>query len=182
MPFQFIKTDIPDVIIIEPVIFYDERGFFSETYKQTDFIKNGINYDFVQDNHSKSGKGVLRGLHYQLPPYEQGKIVRVINGAVIDVAVDIRRNSPYYGKYVMVEISNENKKMLWVPPGFAHGMYVLEDNTEFMYKCTSEYSPKHERGILWNDKDLRIPWPDAKPLLSEKDKVWPELRNSEIIN
>ena len=147
MPFKFKKLEIPDVILIEPVVFTDERGFFIETFKASDFKANNISYEFVQDNHSKSQKWVLRGLHYQLKPMEQGKLVRCIKGKIWDVAVDIRKGSPWYRKWVGVELSEENKLMLWIPPGFAHGFVALED-AEVIYKCTKEYAPQYDRGII----------------------------------
>ncbi len=179
MPFEFEPLDIPDLILVKPKVFGDERGFFMETYKASEFKKNGINYDFVQDNHSKSQKGVLRGLHYQLRPMEQGKLVRCIRGRIWDVAVDIRKGSPWYGKWVAVELSEENKLMLWIPPGFAHGFVALEDNTEVIYKVTKEYSPELERGIIWNDPDIGIDWPVKNPKLSERDSRLPPLREAE---
>lgn len=179
MAFKFEKLSIPDVVLIKPNVFGDERGFFTETYKYSEFKENGIDFDFVQDNHSKSKKGVLRGLHYQLNPKAQGKLVRVINGDVFDVVVDIRKGSPYYGKWVAVRLTADNKFILWVPPGFAHGVYVLEDDTELLYKATSEYSPEHDRGIIWNDPDIGIEWPDFNPALSEKDAKHPLLKDAE---
>jgi len=179
MPFIFKRLEIPDVILIEPKIFEDGRGFFMETYKHSEFKKNGIEYEFVQDNHSKSKKGVLRGLHYQLKPMEQGKLVRCIRGKIWDVAVDIRKGSPWYGKWVAVELSEDNKLMLWIPPGFAHGFVALEDNTEVVYKVTKEYAPELDRGIIWNDPDIGINWPIEEPILSEKDKKLPKLKEAE---
>ena len=179
MPFIFKRLEIPDVILIEPKIFEDARGFFMETYKYSEFRKNGIEYEFVQDNHSKSKKGVLRGLHYQLKPMEQGKLVRCIRGRIWDVAVDIRKGSPWYKKWVAVELSEENKLMLWVPPGFAHGFVALEDNTEVVYKVTKEYTPELDRGIIWNDPDIGIEWPIENPILSEKDSNLPRLKDAE---
>ena len=179
MPFSFKRLDIPDVILVEPKVFGDERGFFMETYKASEFKKNGIEYEFVQDNHSKSQKGVLRGLHYQLKPMEQGKLVRCIRGRIWDVAVDIRKGSPWYGKWVAVELSEENKLMLWVPSGFAHGFVALEDDTEVVYKVTKEYSPELDRGIIWNDTDIGVKWPIENPMLSEKDKNLPGLKEAE---
>jgi len=179
MPFTFKRLEIPDVILVQPKVFGDERGFFMETYKASEFKKNGIDYDFVQDNHSRSQKGVLRGLHYQLKPMEQGKLVRCVKGRIWDVAVDIRKGSPWYGKWVAVELSEENKLMLWVPPGFAHGFVALEDGTEVIYKVTKEYAPELDRGIIWNDPDLAIDWPIKNPILSEKDKNLPKLREAE---
>lgn len=179
MPFQFRRLDIPEVILIEPKVFKDQRGFFIETYKLSEFKENGIDYEFVQDNHSKSIKGVLRGLHYQLNPKAQGKLVRVLRGRIFDVAVDIRKGSPHYGQWVGVELSEENKKMLWVPPGFAHGVVALDDGTEILYKVTAEYSPENDRGILWNDPDIGIKWPIDTPILSEKDAKQPFLKDTE---
>jgi dTDP-4-dehydrorhamnose 3,5-epimerase len=167
---EFIKTDIPDVVIIEPKVFGDERGFFMETWQRKTFAANGIDYDFVQDNHSLSGKGILRGLHYQIKQ-PQGKLVRVTSGEVFDVAVDIRKGSPWFGKWVGVTLSAENKRQLWVPPGFAHGFYVVSYQAEFVYKCTDFYAPEYERCIIWNDNELGIEWPldGGEPLLSGKD-------------
>jgi len=178
MPFKFKKLKIPDVILIEPIVFADERGFFIETFKASDFKANNIFYNFVQDNHSKSQKGVLRGLHYQLKPMEQGKLVRCIKGKIWDVAVDIRKGSPWYGKWVGVELSEENKLMLWIPPGFAHGFVALED-AEVIYKCTKEYAPEYDRGIIWNDPELAIHWPIKNPILSLKDANLPNLKDAE---
>ncbi|HDD43863.1 MAG TPA: dTDP-4-dehydrorhamnose 3,5-epimerase [Candidatus Desulfofervidus auxilii] len=178
MPFKFKKLEIPDVILIEPVVFTDERGFFIETFKTSDFKANNISYEFVQDNHSKSRKGVLRGLHYQLKPMEQGKLVRCIKGKIWDVAVDIRKGSPWYRKWVGVELSEKNKLMLWIPPGFAHGFVALED-AEVIYKCTKEYAPQYDRGIIWNDPELAIHWPIKNPILSLKDANLPNLKDAE---
>ncbi|MDC4167540.1 dTDP-4-dehydrorhamnose 3,5-epimerase [Photobacterium damselae] len=166
-----IETDIPDVKIIEPAVFGDERGFFMETWNQKKFeeLVTGKPTLFVQDNHSKSKKGILRGLHYQTKN-TQGKLVRVVSGEVFDVAVDIRKNSPTFGKWVGVYLSAENKRQLWVPEGFAHGFYVTSDEAEFVYKCTDYYNPSAEHSILWNDLDLGIEWPlDGEPLISLKD-------------
>ncbi|ALD79250.1 MULTISPECIES: dTDP-4-dehydrorhamnose 3,5-epimerase [Citrobacter freundii complex] len=166
-----IKTDIPDLLIFEPKVFGDERGFFMESFNQKIFEEVvGRKIEFVQDNHSKSEKGVLRGLHYQLPPFSQGKLVRCIVGEVFDVAVDIRRDSETYGKWVGITLSAENKKQLWIPEGFAHGFYVLSETAEFVYKTTNYYHSLSERGIIWNDKNININWPIAGDiLLSEKD-------------
>jgi len=179
---KFIPTEIKDVILIEPKIFADERGYFMETYNQQIFEENGLDYHFVQDNMSSSVKGTLRGLHYQLEPYAQGKLVRVIKGAVFDVAVDIRQGSPTFGKWVGVELSEENKKSLFIPPGFAHGFYVLTRMAEFTYKCTSLYAPQAERGIIWNDPDLKIEWPikGKQIILSQRDKTLPLFKDAEI--
>ncbi|GAB6077184.1 dTDP-4-dehydrorhamnose 3,5-epimerase [Desulfurobacterium crinifex] len=182
MPFEFIRTEIPEVIIVKPKVFSDERGFFMETYKKSDFVKVGIDTDFVQDNHSKSVKGVLRGLHYQLEPKAQGKLVRCIKGRIFDVAVDIRKGSPTFGKWVGVELSEENKLMLWIPKGFAHGFLTLSEEAEIVYKVSGgEYSPEHDRSIRWNDPDIGIEWPlEGEPILSEKDKIAPFLKDAEV--
>ena len=177
MPFEFIKTEIPEVVIVKPKVFGDERGFFMETYKKSDFERAGIDTDFVQDNHSKSIKGVLRGLHFQVQPKAQGKLVRCIRGKIFDVAVDIRKGSPTFGKWVGVELSEENKLMLWIPKGFAHGFLTLSEEAEIIYKVSgSEYSPVHDRSIRWNDPDIGISWPlEGEPILSEKDRTAPFL-------
>ena len=163
---------IPDVLLIEPQVFGDDRGFFFESFNQELFEKAiGRKINFVQDNHSKSVKGVLRGLHYQLPPKAQGKLVRVIQGEVFDVVVDIRRSSPTFGKWVGEIISSDNKKQLWIPEGFAHGFLTLTDTAEFLYKTTEFYSKEHEQAIQWSDKKIGIEWPTDKPLLSAKDRA-----------
>ena len=169
---KFIKLEIPDVVIIEPDIFGDDRGFFFETYKKNMFAENGINVDFVQDNMSSSTKNVLRGLHYQLDPMAQGKLVRVVVGEIFDVAVDIRRGSPWYGKWVGQKLSAENGKSMFVPAGFAHGFCVLSDKAVFHYKCTNYYSKENERGLLWNDPEVGVEWPvsERDVQLSGKDK------------
>ena len=179
MPFEFERMEIPDVILVKPKVFGDDRGFFMETFKKSDFVKHGINPDFVQDNHSKSERGVVRGLHYQLNPKAQGKLVRVSRGKLIDVVVDIRKGSPFYGKWLSVELSEENKHMLWMPPGFAHGVCILEDDTDLLYKATGEYSLEHDRGILWNDPEIGVDWPIDNPSLSEKDMKQPLLKDAE---
>lgn len=169
---KVIETKIPGLLIIEPKVFGDERGFFFESYNEKVFNEaTGVSPRFVQDNHSKSVKGVLRGLHYQLPPKAQGKLVRVVQGEVFDVAVDIRKGSPTYGKWVGEVLSAENKKQLWIPPGFAHGFLTLSDTAEFLYKTTDYWSPEHERAILWNDATLNIDWPlnGLVPQLAAKD-------------
>ncbi len=173
MPFIFKQLNIPDVVLIIPVVFNDDRGFFFESFKESVFSKNGLNIKFVQENHSLSKKSVIRGLHYQIEPMSQGKLVRVISGRVFDVAVDLRRNSPTYLKYVSSELSADNKQMLWIPEGFAHGFCSLEDNSELVYKTTNEYSPEHERGIKWNDPTINIKWPINNPIISKKDKELP---------
>ena len=157
---KLVRTAIPDVIVIEPKIFNDTRGFFYESFNQQAFDEaTGTNYQFVQDNHSKSSRGVLRGLHYQLSPKAQGKLVRVVQGKVWDVAVDIRKGSPTFGQWVGEELSADNHKQLWIPPGFAHGFITLSDTAEFLYKTTDYYSPEHERAIRWDDPQLAIAWP-----------------------
>lgn len=178
MPFEFKRLGIPDVILIIPKVFSDERGFFMETFKLSEFKTNGISYNFLQDNHSKSKKGVLRGLHYQLNPKPQGKLIRCIQGRIWDVAVDIRRSSPTYSKWVAAELSEENRYMLWIPPGFAHGFVALEDS-QVLYKTTCEYEPSLERGILWKDQTINIEWPISQPILSDRDSRLPLLRYAE---
>lgn len=166
-------TAIPDVLIIEPKVFGDERGFFFESFNQKAFNEaTGLDVNFVQDNHSRSAKGVLRGLHYQVPPHAQGKLVRVVRGAVFDVAVDIRQRSATFGKWVGLELSEENRKQLWVPAGLAHGFLVLSESADFLYKTTDYYAPQHERCIAWNDPGIGIEWPDTgmAPTLSTKDR------------
>ena len=178
MPFEFKQLEIQDVILVVPKIFEDERGFFLEGYKKSEFEKNGINIEFNQDNHSKSSKGVLRGLHYQLAPKAQAKLVRCIRGEILDVAVDIRKNSPTFGKWVSAKLTEDNKCMLYIPEGFAHGFVVLSDTAELLYKASNEYSKEHDRGILWNDPDININWDiDFEPVLSEKDKKQPRLKD-----
>jgi dTDP-4-dehydrorhamnose 3,5-epimerase len=167
---EFKKTKIEGLVIIEPRVFSDERGYFYESYNKDSFKNNGLDLQFVQDNQSLSQKGVLRGLHFQAPPFEQGKLVRVIQGSVLDVAVDIRPNSPTYGQYESVLLSGENKTQFWIPPGFAHGFVTLEDNTIFCYKCTGPYSKVSEGALLWNDSQLNIDWGIDQPLVSEKDQ------------
>lgn len=169
---KIINTEISDVKIIEPKTFADDRGFFMETFRDDWFKENISNINFVQENHSKSMKGILRGLHYQVKN-AQGKLVRVIAGEVYDVAVDMRKSSLTFGKSVGVRISSKNHLQLWVPPGFAHGFYVISEYAEFVYKCTDYYAPEYERSLLWNDKDLKIKWPlqnGTIPILSDKDK------------
>jgi dTDP-4-dehydrorhamnose 3,5-epimerase len=173
-------TSIPDVILFEPKVFGDERGFFIETFRQSTFDDLGIDAKFIQDNHSSSSKGVLRGLHYQIQK-PQGKLVRVIAGEVYDVAVDLRKSSPTFGQHVGVHLSAENKKIFWVPPGFAHGFLVLSDMTEFVYKCTEYYAPEHDRSLLWSDPALAIEWPfSGRPELSDKDMKAKHLVDAEV--
>lgn len=177
MPFEFERQKIKDVILVKPKVFGDNRGFFMESYKKSDFYANGIDVEFNQDNHSKSTKGVLRGLHYQAKPYGQAKLVRCSKGRIYDVAVDIRPNSETFGQYVKVELSEDNKQMLFIPEGFAHGFVALTDEVELLYKASGEYNQQADRGVLWCDKDINIDWEiDFEPLLSEKDKVQPTLK------
>ena len=169
MPFSFEKTDLPGVILVTPRVFEDDRGFFLETYKRSEFVAAGIAEDFVQDNHSRSARGVIRGLHYQTNPAAQGKLVRAIAGMIFDVAVDIRRGSATFGKWCGVELSAANRKMLYIPVGFAHGFAALTDGAEITYKTTNEYSAANDAGVMWDDPDIAIDWPVADPLISEKD-------------
>lgn len=168
---EFTPTEIPDVVAIAPRVFGDDRGFFMETWNARTFREAGYDLSFVQDNHSRSVRGTLRGLHYQIRQ-PQGKLVRVTRGEVYDVAVDLRRSSPTFGRWVGESLSAESRRMLWIPPGFAHGFYVISEHAEFQYKCTDFYAPEHERCIRWDDPDLAIPWPIPEattPLVSEKD-------------
>ena len=174
---EIIKTKIDGLLIIKPDVFGDDRGYFFESYNQDKFIKAGLDMAFRQDNESKSKRGVLRGLHFQAPPHAQGKLVRVMKGAVIDVAVDIRRNSPTYGQWESIVLTGDNKLIFWVPEGFAHGFVCLEDDTVFFYKCTDVYNKQAEGSIIWNDPDLRIDWGIADPLVSEKDAAAPLFRD-----
>jgi len=166
---EIIKPPIEGLLLIKPNIFGDDRGYFFESWSKDIFVKNGLDFEFVQDNESLSGKGVLRGLHFQNPPFAQGKLVRVIKGRVLDVAVDIRKESQTYGQYFSVELSEENKTIFWIPPGFAHGFIALEDDTIFTYKCTGVYNAESEGSLLWNDADLNIDWRINTPLVSDKD-------------
>lgn len=177
MPFTFKKTKIPEVQIIEPRKFPDERGFFMETYKYTEFSNNGIVERFLQDNHSFSEKGILRGLHFQRDPYAQGKLVRVINGIVWDVAVDLRPSSATYKQWVGVELDGERGNMLYIPPGFGHGFVVLSDTAHFLYKCTNEYNPQADGGVRWDDPELNIHWPLKEVSVSAKDETLPFLKD-----
>lgn len=179
MPFRFERLEIPDLILISLDNLEDERGFFRETYKQSVFSANGLDVSFVQDNHSHSSRGVVRGLHYQKQPKAQGKLVMVCRGEIFDVAVDIRRGSPTFCKWVGMNLSVENSKMLYIPPGFAHGFCSLEDDVEVIYKVTAEYSAELDRGIIWNDPDIGIRWPVSQPSLSPKDARLPRLRDSD---
>ncbi|CAG0962855.1 dTDP-4-dehydrorhamnose 3,5-epimerase [Methylophilaceae bacterium] len=180
---QVITTSIPDVLILEPKVFGDSRGFFFESFNQQTFNQaTGLSVQFVQDNHSRSAKGVLRGMHYQIQQ-PQGKLVRVARGRVFDVAVDLRKSSPTFGKWCGTELSEDNFRQLWVPPGFAHGFVVLSDYADFLYKTTEYYAPAHDRGILWNDPDIGIEWPyEGEPSLSEKDKNAKRFKDAEVFD
>ncbi|OJH40403.1 dTDP-4-dehydrorhamnose 3,5-epimerase [Cystobacter ferrugineus] len=175
-----LDTALPEVILLEPKRFGDDRGFFMEMFHAKRYAEAGIPGPFVQDNFSRSAKGILRGLHFQ-EPNAQGKLVQVLVGAVYDVAVDIRRGSPTFGRWVGVELSADNRRQLWVPPGFAHGFCVLSESADFHYKCTDFYAPGSEHGIAWNDPDLGIPWPVTSPLLSAKDSAAPRLKDAPLL-
>jgi dTDP-4-dehydrorhamnose 3,5-epimerase len=179
---EFIRTDIPEVVIVEPTIFGDSRGYFMESFRRDLFCQNVEVIDFLQDNESKSSQGTLRGLHYQLPPYAQSKLVRVVTGRVLDVAVDLRRSSRFFGTYVATELSGENKRQLFIPKGFAHGFVVLSEEAVFAYKVDALYSPGHERGIFSADPELAVDWrlPLSKISLSDKDANLPCLRDAEV--
>jgi dTDP-4-dehydrorhamnose 3,5-epimerase len=175
---EIVETGIKDLVIIKPRVFEDDRGYFFESYNKINFLEKGIDVNFVQDNESMSMKNVLRGLHFQKPPFTQGKLVRVMRGSVLDVAVDLRKNSPTYGKWASIVLSDKNKWMYWVPAGFAHGFLTLEDYTVFFYKCTNVYNKDSEASLLWKDPHLNIDWGmDIKPILSDKDKVAPCLED-----
>jgi dTDP-4-dehydrorhamnose 3,5-epimerase len=179
MPFKFSLLEIPGLVLVQTQTFGDNRGFFSELYKHSDFVREGIREHFVQDNYSKSAKGVLRGLHYQKFPAAQGKLIMCMRGRIWDIVVDIRKGSPFYGKWISKELTDENRLMLYVPPGFAHGFQVLSDAAEILYKCTDEYSPANDRGIIWNDPVINIAWPIKDPVLSDKDIAHPTLHDSD---
>ena len=180
MPFQFHPLDIPEVILVEPQRLGDRRGFFMETYQYETFAAHGITPHFVQDNHSRSAKGVLRGLHYQQDPFAQGKLLKVVLGEVFDVAVDIRQGSPTFGQWVGEILSEANGRLLYVPPGFAHGFCVLSDSADLIYKATNVYKPETDRGIIWNDPQIGIEWPLTAPTLSAKDEKLPTLAEADI--
>ena len=183
---MLIETNqIECLLVIKPDVFEDQRGYFFESYNEEKFRQLGIDMKFLQDNESKSGKGVLRGLHFQVPPYEQGKLVRVIKGAVLDVAVDLRKSSPTYGQWASIELSEKNKWMYWIPVGFAHGYYVMSDWAEILYKTTDYYASQSERTLLWNDPALGIKRPiipGKPPVLSEKDNLWKPLSKTELFD
>jgi dTDP-4-dehydrorhamnose 3,5-epimerase len=177
---NIIKTTLPDVLLLEPKVFGDARGFFLESWNRKTFAELGLDLDFVQDNHSRSSKGVLRGLHYQLNE-PQGKLVRAVSGAVFDVAVDLRRSSPHFGQWEGYELSAENQRMLWIPPGFGHGFLVLSDSVDFLYKTTAYYAPQWDRGIRWDDPQIAVKWPlEVVPALSSKDQALPFLKDAEV--
>jgi len=182
MPFTFKKMDIPDVLCIIPKIYTDSRGYFTETYKESDFLKNGISDSFIQDNTSQSLKGVVRGLHYQINPVAQAKLVRCIYGKVFDVAVDIRKGSPTFGKWISCELSSDNNYLLYLPEGFAHGFLTLSEKALVTYKVSAEYAPDYERGIIYNDSKIAIKWPTNDILLSEKDALFPGFTEADIFD
>src|SRR5262245_40063968 len=175
MPFTFHPTQLPGVVIVEPKVFADDRGFFIETYKRSDFVAGGIDVDFVQENHSKSVRGTLRGLHFQRAPKAQAKLVRAIEGEVFDVVVDIRKGSPTFGRWEAVVLSAENRRSVYVPAGYAHGFCVTSAEAQVVYKTSAEYAPELEGGVRWDDPALAIPWPVAVPILSPRDGRWPSL-------
>ena len=179
MPFSFKRLSIPEVILVEPKVFPDERGFFLESFKESTFQENGITTKFVQDNYSHSIKGVLRGLHYQKNPKAQAKLITAIRGEIFDVSVDIRKNSPTYGKWVGEILSEQNHKSLYVPEGFAHGFLCLSDEADVVYKVNEEYSAENDRGMLWNDPAVGVKWPAENPIISEKDKQQPLLEKAD---
>jgi dTDP-4-dehydrorhamnose 3,5-epimerase len=180
MPFNYRRLSIPEVILVEPTAYRDQRGYFMETYKRSEFVSNGIEAAFVQDNYSRSAYGVLRGLHYQRPPAAQAKLVTALRGEVYDVAVDVRRDSPTYARWVGVVLSEKNQHLLYVPEGFAHGFCVMSGEADVMYKVTAEYSPELDTGILWSDPAIGIEWPIAEPTLSRKDSRLPLLMDAGV--
>ena len=180
MPFTFQILDLDGLIAVQAQVFPDDRGFFLESYKRSEFVSNGIAAEFVQDNHSQSSKGVLRGLHYQMPPYAQGKLVSVLAGAIWDVAVDLRRSSPTFGKWTGVELSAAKKNALWIPVGFAHGFLCLSETVDVFYKTTAEYCGEAERGIRWDDPDLQINWPERDISVSDRDASLPAWRGADV--
>ncbi len=184
MPFNFKNAPIKGLLVIQPRVFSDDRGFFMESYKKSEFFSAGITEDFVQDNHSFSSRGVLRGIHFQRAPHAQGKLVRVVKGAVWDVAVDLRPGSSTFGKWYALELTEENSTMFYIPPGFGHAFLTLKDNTHFLYKCTAEYNPESDGGVRWNDPDLAIKWPfvdGQTPLVSDKDAALPYMASIDFL-
>jgi len=179
MPFRFTSLELPEVVLIEPTIFRDDRGFFLETYKYSEFSHHCISEPFVQANHSHSSRGTVRGLHYQKNPKAQGKLVRVVVGEIFDVVVDIRKGSPRYGKWMGVNLSARNNKILYIPPGFAHGACVVSEDAELLYMLTGEYAPECEAGVIWNDPAIGIDWPVTEVILSSRDQTWPTLANAD---
>ncbi|MHB2151103.1 dTDP-4-dehydrorhamnose 3,5-epimerase [Calditrichota bacterium LG25] len=180
MPFTIKETSLPGVILVTPKKFGDERGFFMETYKASDFLNAGLPGIFTQDNHSRSVKGVLRGLHYQLPPFAQAKLVRCLRGKIFDVAVDIRQSSPNFGQWYGHILTEDDPTMLFIPEGFAHGFYTLSETADVFYKVTAEYAPEYDRGIRWNDPQIGIEWPDGEKIISEKDQKNSPLKEAEL--
>lgn len=180
MSFEFENLQLQGVVLVKPRVFPDGRGFFVEGYKKSDFVRAGITVEFVQDNHSKSDKGVLRGLHYQRGIAAQGKLIRCISGAILDVSVDIRCNSATFGRWIATELNAINAHMVYLPPGFAHGFLVLSETAEILYKCTAEYSPKDDAGIRWNDPDVGVEWGITDPILSVKDAGLPLLKDAQF--
>lgn len=179
MPFAFQNTELQDAKIVSAEVFRDKRGLFLESYNKHEFKENGIKTDFIQENHSKSKNGVLRGLHYQKEGYAQAKLVRCTKGIIIDVIVDLRKDSDSFGEHLKVILSEHNRKMLWVPRGFAHGFYTLSETAEVQYKVDNDYAPEEETGIIWNDSELDIDWPTRAPKLSDKDEEWPTFEEAE---
>tara|TARA_B100000929_G_scaffold250043_1_gene209532 strand:- start:69 stop:611 length:543 start_codon:yes stop_codon:yes gene_type:complete len=179
MPFSFKRLSMPDIILVDPQSFPDDRGFFFESFKESEFLSGGIDKKFVQDNFSHSIRGVIRGLHFQKTPKAQAKLVSVLKGEIFDVAVDTRKNSPTYGKWVSEILSENNHKLLYIPEGFAHGFCVLSEEADVLYKVSNEYSPEHEDGIIWNDPKLNIDWPISKPIVSSNDSKLPLFENLE---
>jgi len=182
MPFVFEQTAIHGLILVKPKVFGDQRGFFKELFKASDFEQVGLPARFCQDNLSFSRRGVLRGLHYQLPPHAQGKLVTCLQGEIYDVALDLRRSSPTFGRWLAVHLSGENHQLLYLPPGLAHGFQVLSEEALVFYKCTAEYAPEAEAGVIWNDPELAIPWPLSPPVLSERDQRWPSFREAPLFD
>jgi dTDP-4-dehydrorhamnose 3,5-epimerase len=180
MPFSFKTTALPGVVIIDPRVFPDDRGFFLEVYKKSEFAAAGMDVEFVQDNHSRSVQGTLRGLHLQRAPWAQGKLVRVVEGEIFDVAVDIRRESSTFGRWVSVTLSAENQRSVYIPAGYAHGFCVVSPYAQVLYKTTAEYAPEFESGVRWDDPVLAIPWPVSEPRLSARDRTWPALADIDL--